>query len=140
MRPTEEDLFSEEQSMRSMSFGDHIEELRVHLILALLGLFVGMVIAFLPPMGYGKYKLPPVNLGQWVVKQMQEPAQVALTKFYADRAVDRAKAAEAKGTVTAPLTFRIEAKALDELIRKFYLISRSRRNPCSRVPSTCRWR
>src|SRR3954452_14861718 len=30
MPPTEKDLFAEEQTMRAMSFGDHIEELRVH--------------------------------------------------------------------------------------------------------------
>ena len=54
--------------MVAMSFGDHIEELRTRLILALIGLFVGVIIAF----------IPPLNLGQWVMRQMQEPAQKAL--------------------------------------------------------------
>ena len=48
--PTDQDLFAEEQSMVTMSFGDHIEELRVRLILALLGLFVGVIVVFLPPL------------------------------------------------------------------------------------------
>ena len=46
--PTDQDLFSEEQSMATMSFGEHIEELRVRLILALLGLFVGVIVGFHP--------------------------------------------------------------------------------------------
>ena len=33
----DQDLFAEEQSMATMSFGEHIEELRVRLILALIG-------------------------------------------------------------------------------------------------------
>ena len=33
--PTDKDLFAEEQTMVAMSFGDHIEELRARLILAL---------------------------------------------------------------------------------------------------------
>ena len=36
--------------MATMSFGEHIEELRVRLILALLGLFVGVIVVFLPPL------------------------------------------------------------------------------------------
>ena len=51
--PNDQDLFAEEQSMVTMSFGEHIEELRVRLILALLGLFVGVIIVFLPPLDIG---------------------------------------------------------------------------------------
>src|SRR6516225_3145301 len=50
---TEQDLFAEEQTMATMSFGEHIEELRVRLILALLGLFVGVILVFLPPLYLG---------------------------------------------------------------------------------------
>ena len=46
--PTDRDLFAEEQQMATMSFGEHIEELRVRLILALIGLFVGVIVAFIP--------------------------------------------------------------------------------------------
>ena len=41
--PTEQGLFDEERTMATMNFGDHIEELRHHLILALLGLLAGVV-------------------------------------------------------------------------------------------------
>ena len=34
-----------------MSLGDHLEELRARLILALLGLFVGMIVCLIPPVG-----------------------------------------------------------------------------------------
>ncbi|MBV8077124.1 MAG: hypothetical protein JO284_12030, partial [Planctomycetaceae bacterium] len=48
--PSERDLFQEEQQMVTMSFGDHIEELRARLIMALLGLMVGVVVTFIPPL------------------------------------------------------------------------------------------
>ena len=51
--PNDQDLFSEEQSMVTMSFGEHIEELRVRLILALIGLFVGVLVVFIPPLDIG---------------------------------------------------------------------------------------
>ena len=57
--PAEHDLFAEEQSMVSMSFGDHIEELRTRLILALLGLAVGVVLTFVPPLNLGMHKVAP---------------------------------------------------------------------------------
>ena len=39
--------------MATMSFGEHIEELRVRLILALIGLFVGVFVVFIPPLDIG---------------------------------------------------------------------------------------
>ena len=100
--PTDKDLFSEEQEMVAMSFGEHIEELRTRLILALLGLMVGVVITF----------VPPLNLGKLVIKQMQEPAKAALQQFYADRAKVRSEAAEKAATVTAPIEAIIPAENL----------------------------
>src|SRR5271156_839253 len=88
--PTDKDLFAEEQSMVSMSFGDHIEELRSRLILALLGLMVGFVLTF----------IPPLDLGKRVMTRMQGPAQAALNDFYTDRAQTRA--AEAKQKASLP--------------------------------------
>ena len=58
--------------MATMSFGEHIEELRVRLILALLGLFVGVIVVF----------IPPLDIGWRVMKKMEEPAKVALDDFY----------------------------------------------------------
>jgi sec-independent protein translocase protein TatC len=83
--PNDKDLFEEEQQMVAMSFGDHIEELRTRLILALLGLAVGVVLTF----------VPPLNLGMHVMRQMQDPAQQALDVFYKDRA--KARATQAAG-------------------------------------------
>ncbi len=60
---TIQDLFTEERSMVTMSLGDHIEELRRRLALALLGLVVGVVVTL----------IPPVNLGRQVVQQIQAP-------------------------------------------------------------------
>ena len=60
---TIQDLFTEERSMVTMSLGDHIEELRRRLALALLGLVVGVVVTL----------IPPVNLGRQVVQQIQRP-------------------------------------------------------------------
>jgi sec-independent protein translocase protein TatC len=84
--PSDKDLFSEESTMVAMSFGDHIEELRVRLVLALLGLAVGLVITF----------LPYLNLGQRVMTMMQGPAQAELEKFYRERAKVRADDAESQ--------------------------------------------
>ena len=52
-------------TMATMSFGEHIEELRVRLILALIGLFVGVIMAF----------IPPLDLGWRVMKSMEAPAK-----------------------------------------------------------------
>lgn len=89
-RPKDDDLFAEEQNMPAMGFGDHIEELRTRLILALLGLTVGVVFTF----------LPGLNLGRNVMRYMQEPAKVALDEFHARRTRERAQAAEAKKELT----------------------------------------
>src|SRR5271156_3874301 len=88
--PTDKDLFAEEQSMVSMSFGDHIEELRSRLILALLGLMVGVVLTF----------IPPLDLGKRVMTRMQGPAQTALDEFYTGRSQTRA--ADAKKRAALP--------------------------------------
>ncbi len=87
--PTDQDLFSEEQSMATMSFGEHIEELRVRLILALLGLFVGVIVVFIPPLEIGKH----------VMTKMEEPAKGALEAFYKEeyrKKTDQAEQAKSK--------------------------------------------
>ena len=97
--PKDQDLFSEEQTMVTMSFGEHIEELRVRLILALIGLFVGVVIVF----------VPPLDLGWRVMKKMEEPAKVALAEFYRDEYDRKAKKAEEDKEVSKPLQAVVEA-------------------------------
>ena len=107
--PTDKDLFSEEQEMTAMSFGEHIEELRTRLILALLGLMVGVVLTFVPPLWLGKL----------VIKQMQEPATAALTRFYAERARVRSEAAEKVAAVTPTIVAFIPAETFFAELRKY---------------------
>lgn len=98
--PSDRDLFSEEQQMVAMSFGDHIEELRSRLILGIFGLAVGVILTF----------IPPVNLGKRVMTKMEEPAQGALKSFYAEQDKERIKVAEAAQTMSPSVQARIPAE------------------------------
>src|SRR5215218_4298828 len=106
--PTEKDLFTEEQTMATMSFGEHIEELRTRLILALYGLAVGVLLTF----------IPPISLGWRIMTKMQEPAQAALTAFYTEQAEKRAAAATAAGTVSHPADALVPAEAFFAELRR----------------------
>jgi sec-independent protein translocase protein TatC len=106
---TIQDLFTEERSMVTMSLGDHIEELRRRLALALLGLVVGVVVTL----------IPPLNLGRQVVRLMQEPAQRTLSAFYAKQTAVRARAADESGTYTA-ISARISADAVARAAREVF--------------------
>lgn len=107
--PTQQDLFIEERSMVAMSFGDHLEELRRHLILALLGLLVGIIVTV----------LPPLNLGRRVVRLMQAPAERTLVDFYAERAAEDAAASEAAGSYSA-MPARITLDAFAKAVRQVF--------------------
>ena len=115
--PKDRDLFSEEKDMVAMSFGDHLEELRTRLILALGGLMVGVIVTF----------IPPLNLGKVVITQMEVPAKDALQRFYADRAKLRSEDAQKNQTVTPTMEAIIPAesfvKALREIIPKLEMPS-----------------
>src|SRR3954453_13773704 len=91
--PNDRDLFVEEQQMSTMSFGEHIEELRVRLILALIGLFGGVIVAF----------IPPLDLGWRVMQSMQGPAKTALERFYRNEYAKKAQAAEESKAVSPTL-------------------------------------
>ncbi len=106
---TQQDLFAEDRTMVTMSLGDHIEELRRRLALALLGLVVGVVITL----------IPPLNLGRQVVQQMQGPAQRTLGDFYAKQNADRAALANKSGTYT-PIPARISADAVARAARQLF--------------------
>src|SRR5689334_8351664 len=106
--PTDRDLFAEEQSMVTMSFGDHIEELRARMIMALLGLMVGVVVTF----------IPPLNLGKRIMSKMEEPAQAALDHFYTNQANRRAEEARKKAAVTPKIEAVIPAASLVAELRK----------------------
>jgi sec-independent protein translocase protein TatC len=107
--PTDQALSAEERSMVTMSFGDHIEDLRRHLILALLGLFAGVVVTL----------IPPVNLGRLVVRRLQDPAQRTLAAFNTKQAMERAAAADVAGSYT-PVPARIRARAFVQAVREFF--------------------
>ena len=106
--PKDQDLFSEEQSMVTMSFGEHIEELRVRLILALIGLFVGVLIVF----------VPPLDIGWRVMKKMEEPAKVALDEFYKAEYQKKRDKAELEKAVSPHLQAVVEADAFVAELRR----------------------
>jgi sec-independent protein translocase protein TatC len=97
--PTDQDLFSEEQTMVTMSFGEHIEELRVRLILALLGLFAGVVVVF----------IPPLDIASRVMRSMEAPAKNALAAFYKQEYEKKREKAEVERTETSVVEAKIPA-------------------------------
>src|SRR6516225_7206902 len=105
--PSDRDLFTEEQQMATMSFGEHIEELRVRLILALIGLFVGVILAF----------IPPLDLGWRVMKSMQAPASTALERFYRNEYDKKAKEAEEAKAISPTLLAVIPADSFFQAIK-----------------------
>lgn len=108
--PTDRDLFEEEQGMAAMSFGDHLEELRRHLILALLGLFVGVTITF----------IPGLSLGMRVLRKMQDPAQQALVQFYKKQSLERAELAREHEARTTSVVAYIPPGDLARAVRGLY--------------------
>jgi sec-independent protein translocase protein TatC len=97
--PTDHDLFAEEQSMSTMSFGEHIEELRVRLILGLLGLVVGVIVVF----------LPPLDIARHVMKSMEAPAARALDDYYKGEYDKKAAEAQAEKAETPVMQAKIPA-------------------------------
>ena len=110
--PNDKDLFDEESQMVSMSFGDHIEELRYRLMLGILGLFVGMILTFIPVPMLGD------SIGMYVFHTMEGPAQVTLTEFYKEQATRQAKEARSVEKLSPPVSYQIEAAQFVEQIGK----------------------
>jgi sec-independent protein translocase protein TatC len=108
--PTDKDLFAEENQMVSMSFGDHIEDLRYRLVLGLVGLVVGMLISFIPLPILGQ------SIGMYVFHTMEAPAKQTLDQFYRDQAVRQsALAKETKQRSLTVTQFVPADKFVDEL-------------------------
>lgn len=105
--PTDRDLFVEEQTMTTMSFGEHLEELRVRLILALAGLMVGVLIVF----------VPPLDIGKRVMEKMESPAKRALTEFYASEYAKKRAVAEAEKAVSPEIRAQVPASIFFAAIR-----------------------
>lgn len=70
-QPRDEDLFQES----TMTFGEHLEELRACLFKALIGLVIGVAIGLL--------------IGQSVVRFIQRPLEKAMINYYAESAVQQ---------------------------------------------------
>src|SRR3954451_15873072 len=71
--PDPEDLFSDTR----MSFGDHIEDLRSHLLKALYGLAIGLLIA----MPFGNIVL------KFIAKPVEDQLGIYYRRYYNDQAV-----------------------------------------------------
>jgi sec-independent protein translocase protein TatC len=106
---SDDDLFAEERTMVTMSFGEHIEELRLRLILALIGLFCGVVVVF----------IPPLDIGWRIMKKMEEPAKVALDQFYRERYEKKAEEAQAKKEESPEVEAIVEAAPLFAELKKY---------------------
>jgi len=109
----DKDLFAEEQSMVSMSFGDHIEDLRYRLILALAGLFAGLIITFVPIPLMGE------SIGMYVFGAMERPAKLTLDQFYLDQASRESKKAATTNKLSPPVTTLFSAKEVFEQLAKY---------------------
>ena len=110
--PNDKDLFAEEQSMVSMSFGDHIEDLRYRLILALVGLFVGLIATFVPLPVLGE------SIGMYVFSTMERPAKITLDQFYKDQADRDSKKAALDKKISPPVINYISAKEFVEQVAR----------------------
>ncbi len=108
----DKDLFTEEQSMVSMSFGDHIEDLRYRLILALVGLFVGLIVTFVPIPLMGE------SIGMYVFGAMERPAKITLDQFYLDQAKRESDKARVGEKLSPPVTTLFSAKEFVEQLAK----------------------
>ncbi len=109
---TDKDLFSEEQSMVSMSFGDHIEDLRYRLILAIIGLFAGLIITFIPLPVLGQ------SIGMYVFHTMERPAKITLDEFYKVQAKEKSDEAKLNKTLSPTILTYIPAKDFIEQVVK----------------------
>ncbi len=85
-----------------MSLGDHLEELRARLILAILGLAVGMAICLIPPVG-----TRILNLLEWPYKQATQDQQEK--RLEADAPQREAEAVSLVDAVFKTLTDRLAA-------------------------------
>ena len=110
--PTDKGLFAEENQMVSMSFGDHIEDLRYRLVLALIGLFAGMIITFIP------LPIPGESIGSYVFHTMERPAKITLKQFYKDQAERESRLAKETGQLIPEVKQLISADKFIEQMAK----------------------
>ncbi|HTN75822.1 MAG TPA: twin-arginine translocase subunit TatC [Pirellulaceae bacterium] len=89
----------------TMSFGDHLEELRATLFRSVLGLMVGV--------GLG------LAVADYVVAWIKEPLVASLEKFYVEKSISLLEAENGEGSVTPALKSFIAARQL--VFEKHYI-------------------
>ncbi len=72
-----------------MSFGEHLEELRTHLIRALVGFGISLVLGFVLD-ALGSLTKLPIGIGRPALEIIAKPVEVALQDFY-DRRMEKVK-------------------------------------------------
>jgi len=106
-----------------MSFGDHIEELRTHLLLAVYGFVICLAIGFVLDF-IGTSTGLPIGLGKPVLKIIEAPAKQEMQAFYARRLVkmEERSATAAKedpaSLIRTPytLTAKLQTKSLTSFV------------------------
>ncbi|MEZ6141599.1 MAG: twin-arginine translocase subunit TatC [Zavarzinella sp.] len=118
-RPVYDENFFESTRM---SFGDHLEELRVRMWRALVGLFFFLVIGFILD-GLGDYfKIPQLGIGKPMLKVITAPVEDKVREFFAKRnEIAREKLANAREkhdinrlTETKPMQVQVPTKAFTD--------------------------
>ena len=90
----EEDFFQDTR----MSFGDHIEVLRIHLWRAIIGLGVCLVIGFILDAIGDAVGVPQIGIGRPLLNIIQDPVRKALFEFNERRIKDFDEKAKTPGT------------------------------------------
>jgi hypothetical protein len=119
-RHDDEDLFSDTR----MSFGEHIEELRSHLLSAIKGLLFFLIIGFVLDSIGLLVGSDRIGIGRPMFSVVTQPVKDQLTAFYKRRLEKLEKDAQEQDAAaiaaTKPKTFRIgfTARAIAELLSK----------------------
>jgi sec-independent protein translocase protein TatC len=105
------DLFDEEEGMVRMTFGEHLDDLRRRLILALFGVVPFTIVGLL--------------IGGWLVDRMSRPVQNALMEFYSVRRAEKMKKLEEARKVGAaikrdPILLHVHRDSLRKAIRETF--------------------
>ncbi len=118
-----EDLFESTK----MTFGEHLEELRICLVRALLGLAIGFLIG--------------LTIASWVVKEIEAPLKVALEEFHLEKTKEELKAQYGKVPSAVEQFMRDKGLVyediyweLNELARLRELMENDEMSPENQVP------
>jgi sec-independent protein translocase protein TatC len=125
-----DDIFAETR----MSFGDHIEELRKHLLRALYGLGICLVIGFVLD-GVGDFLgYPNFGVGKPMLNVIKNPVETQVRDFYAkrnERAKDKLAAALGRPGLSADQLQKLKEKAAED---GFHSLTREERESLLSTP------